>query len=138
MAGHARFGGALQSIGMGLIAKNSADARHVGLVGKVVQQRLQVAAGAGDQYDNGFGAHAQCCLRLFRTMAGAPASAALIWPITQGCSPLARRCSSTRCWSFAATQMIMPTPQLSTRCISVSSTLPFSCSQSKIAGRCQL
>src|SRR4029453_4220899 len=71
------------------------------------------------------------------TVAGVSGRRPSTLPITRADSPSAAKRESAASASRCATTSIKPIPQLNTRRISSSATLPWRCSQSKIGGRAQ-
>ncbi|MNJ67427.1 hypothetical protein D3C77_635990 [compost metagenome] len=83
-----------QPVGICAVGDHRADACRV-VFAQAVDQRLQVAAGAGDQHHHIAGLDHQWAFRLFSTTRSAPSAPLAMLPITHGCSPLARRLAST-------------------------------------------
>ncbi|MNH08046.1 hypothetical protein D3C79_674510 [compost metagenome] len=83
--------GALQAVGIGAVGNHRTDAHRAVLALAAVDQGLQVAAGARQQYHYIAGlAWHQCALRFCSSTWAAPSAASAMWPITHGCSPAAR------------------------------------------------
>src|SRR5690606_20927601 len=111
-------------------------------VARALGNRAHVAAPAGDEDDDRKRDPRRCRLRVaslrrHRRMV-TPPSPRRTSPMMTGCSPCSRRHCMALSVCSAATQIVMPIPQLNVRYISASEMLPVFCNQSNTGGRCQV
>src|SRR5712691_5798987 len=92
--------------------------------------------GARDNLDDLLEAFVHFCFQAINACGSAPLRASMR-PMRNTVSPAPDRVRTAASACSAATTTAMPMPQLNTRCISASATLPSRCSHSKTAGRGQ-